>query len=106
MTPTDGTLEHSDKSLVYDALSSSRRRDVVRLLDDADTALSLRDLAEAVAEREGDADDERIKRVQASLYHVHVPKLADAGIVRYRQESDRVRLTQAVTFDAIDVLGE
>ncbi|MFC7142426.1 hypothetical protein ACFQMA_21630 [Halosimplex aquaticum] len=108
MTPTDGTLRHSDKSLVYDALSSSRRRDVVRLLDDAEAGLRLRDLAEAVAERELEdgADDEQVKRVQASLYHVHIPKLADAGIVRYREGSDQVRLTQAVTFDAIDVLGE
>ncbi|WP_415382564.1 hypothetical protein [Halosimplex sp. TS25] len=106
MTSTDGTLRHSDKSLVYDVLSSTRRRDVVRLLDDADTGLGLRDLAEAVAEREGNADAEQIRRIQASLYHVHVPKLADAGIVRYREESDRVTLTEAVTFDAIDVLGE
>ncbi|WP_436923888.1 DUF7344 domain-containing protein [Halosimplex amylolyticum] len=108
MTSTDGTLRHSNKSLAYDALSSPRRRHVIRLLDEAEGALDLNDLAEAVAEDEqdGDADDSQVVRVYASLYHVHVPKLADAGIVRYRGEDDRVRLTHAISLDAIDVLGE
>lgn len=29
-----------------------------------------------------------------SLYHAHVPKLVDAGLVRYRQDDDTVVLVE------------
>ncbi|WP_459195119.1 DUF7344 domain-containing protein [Halosimplex sp. J119] len=111
MTRTDGSLKYSNKSLAYDALSSPRRRAVVRVLDDTDGSLPLRELAVEVAREEAQSEDDtdeddRIERIQTTLYHVHVPKLADAGIVRYREESERVTLTHAVSLDAIDVLGD
>lgn len=109
MTPFE-TLEHSDKSLVYDALADERRRYVLQLLDEAEAPLTLDDVATEVVrwEREtedGSVDAAAVTRVHTSLYHVHVPKLVDAGIVRYTGTEDRVELTDSVSLDAIDALA-
>ena len=83
---------------LFDLLSSLRRRSAyLVLLRHAD--LSLPDLADevAVAEygqplSEVDADD--VLQVYLSLYHTHVPKLADSGLVEYDQDDDYVALTE------------
>ncbi|MFC7195598.1 hypothetical protein ACFQL4_14805 [Halosimplex aquaticum] len=107
MTPTDGTLRHSDKSLVYDALSSSRRRDVVRLLDDAEAGC-----VSGTSRRRSRNGNWRTapttnrsnacRRRCITSTSRNSPTRASSATGR----SDQVRLTQAVTFDAIDVLGE
>jgi len=82
---------------MFGALSNSRRREALRCLGEYDEPLALADLADevAVAERGGPITDIRaevVKRVYVSLYHTHVPKLEDAGLVRYDQERDIVAL--------------
>ncbi|WP_164471670.1 winged helix-turn-helix domain-containing protein [Halosimplex salinum] len=109
MSSIDGRMKHSNKSLVYDALSNPRRLRVVRCLKEAGETLALEELAERVTrwEREEDgADDVDVDTVHASLYHVHVPKLSEAGIVRYRKDESKVTLGDSVSFDAIDIFGE
>lgn len=83
---------------LFDLLADFRRRTAYRTLC-SHGELSLPDLADevAVAER-GDAlpeiapDD--VLKVYLSLYHTHVPKLADVGLVAYDQNSDYVTLTE------------
>ncbi|QPV63504.1 hypothetical protein I7X12_02395 [Halosimplex litoreum] len=105
MGPTDGMVRYGDRSLVYDALADERRRRVVHLLADADAALTIEDIAERLTDddRPGDAEDE-VVRLRTSPYHVHVPKLSEAGIVRFSPDRQRVRLTESVSPDALDAL--
>ncbi|QLH81788.1 DUF7344 domain-containing protein [Halosimplex pelagicum] len=110
MSPMDGKTRYGNRSLVYDALADERRRRVVRLLDDADAALTIEELAERMVERDDGgpdsaADEAAITRLRTSLYHVHVPKLSDAGVVRFSPEQRRVRLTDSVSLDALDAIG-
>ncbi|QLH77884.1 hypothetical protein HZS55_11495 [Halosimplex rubrum] len=110
MSPMDGKARYGNRSLVYDALADERRRHAVRLLDDADAALTIEKLAERMVESDGgrtdgSADEAAITRLRTSLYHVHVPKLSDAGIVRFSPERRRVRLTDSVSLDALDAIG-
>lgn len=82
---------------IFDLLSSPRRRHVLRCLDEYDDPLALADLADEVAVREYDrplteTSPEEVKRIYVSLYHTHVPKLEDAGVVEYNQERDLVSL--------------
>jgi DNA-binding transcriptional ArsR family regulator len=68
-------------------LADKHRRLVLATLADHDGSMTTTDLAEEVAARdsaiEGDADT----RVQAKLYHVHLPKLRQAGLVSYDGET-------------------
>ena len=82
---------------VFDLLAAFRRRTAYRtLVSHGD--LSLPDLADEVAVAERDRplpeiDPDAVLQVYLSLYHTHVPKLADAGLVEYDQEADFVALT-------------
>lgn len=81
----DGDWEAIDALLRHD-----RRRHVVSLLASADGALSLRELTEAVVALEhgeaGTPHREPLEPVRVSLYHVHLPKLGDAGVLSYDAE--------------------
>ena len=82
---------------LFDALADVRRRDaLVTLLSHGD--LPLPDLADEVAVAERDEplpkiDPDAVLQVYLSLYHTHLPKLTDVGLVEYDQERDFVALT-------------
>ena len=80
---------------LFDALSDRRRREVVRYLSENGSEIALADLAAEVAAREHgipirETDPDEVERVYVSLYHAHVPKLANAGLVEYEPERDLV----------------
>lgn len=92
--PTDGLSTDT----AFELLAHHRRRRLLRCLREYDTPITLADLADEVAIREHDASladipAETVKRVYLSLYHRHVPKLEDAGIVTYSQQRDAVAVT-------------
>lgn len=81
----------------FELLAHRRRRTALRCLSDHAPSISLADLAEQVAVRETgrplpDIDPDEVLQVYLSLYHVHVPKLADAAVVEYVQDRDLVTL--------------
>ena len=74
-----------------DVLSDRRRREVLAVLRGADRPLALADLAADLVRRERDGtpegpDYEAIRRCRLALHHKHVPKLVEAGLVRYDPE--------------------
>ena len=85
--PTDD--EHLDA--VYGALADTRRQHTLRVLSEMRHALAPREVSVLVAARETDDSPhsvpaETIGRVHASLHHVHLPKLARAGLVERRDD--------------------
>lgn len=99
--PSNGQPSPSPLDELFDALADWRRRCVLRCLQASDRPTALADVAAEVAARTSDSasaevSEETVERVYASLYHVHVPKLADVGVVDY----DRDRATVALTDDA------
>ncbi|WP_135363522.1 DUF7344 domain-containing protein [Halosimplex halophilum] len=103
--PIDGSadqLSEADPSLVYSALAVADRRFVVAMLADRGESLHLSAIADALAARKHDSESvpqSTVRSVTTALYHVHAPKLADAGIVDYDRETERVAL--AVDADAV-----
>lgn len=93
---------HQDRnrlSTLHSCLAHRRRRRVLLYLQDTDEPQALTDLAEIVADREADSsasetDRELVKTVHVSLYHDHVPKLDEAGIVQYEEDDDTVELVE------------
>lgn len=96
--------ESLTQDVVFDVLSSARRRYVLHLLK-TEGEMELTELAEHVAAQENDTTVEELtkqqrKRVYVSLYQTHVPKLEDAGLVEYDQETSMVNLrSQAADID-------
>ncbi|MFC4438393.1 MULTISPECIES: DUF7344 domain-containing protein [Natrialbaceae] len=95
---TDRTAPSLD--LVFDLLSNRQRRYVLYYLyeqpDGVATVDELTDhvvaLEHRTASSEGeDASDVHRETIRTELQHVHLPKLADAGMVEHDQRSDTVR---------------
>lgn len=79
----------------FEVLSDPRRRHVVDVLEDRSTPVSLDDLASRLAMRERSMDGDgtanaTVEDVAISLHHVHLPRLASAGIVIYDAEANVV----------------
>jgi len=96
---TRSTQPQNRISVIFDCLSRARRRYCLHRLHNAETPIALADLAEDVANWESDRPkaeiaDETIQEVALSLYHQHIPKLAEAGLVQYDQERTVVELLE------------
>jgi len=79
---------------VFDLLESPRRRHVLSYLRCRDREVHVDELAAAVTARENDVDpadvdEDRLRQVQLSLHHVHLPKLESAGLVQRSQGDER-----------------
>jgi len=98
------TNSELSQDVVFDILSSPRRRYVLYYLRTVDEPVKLTDLAEQVAAWENESDPEEIteqerKRVYVSLYQTHIPRLDNAGIIEYNKESGDITLAE----DASDI---
>ena len=96
----DGAVE---TDALFEVLSRERRRYALYCLQRYRNPMTLADLADEVALLErgerslADVPEEKVKSVYMSLYHSHVPKMADEGVVEYDQDEDAVRLTYEFT---------
>lgn len=97
----DGQLKRLpvDQAELFALLSDARRRKVLQILHDVDTPATLTDLARELVAREGGArpgevEQQRLRQRRISLYHNHVPKLADADVVEFDADERTVTLEQ------------
>lgn len=82
---------------VVDALSHRHRRTVLRaVVQNERGATSVATLTDAVADVASSdtlSDGEHRQRILIALHHRHLPKMDDAGLVRYDTEAGRVQPT-------------
>lgn len=99
-TETDPSTETEPSTdRLFDVLSHARRRSVLYCLRQYENPMALADLADEVAVRENetvvaDVPNEEVTRIYTSLYHSHVPKLENVGLVEYDQDRDTVALVE------------
>lgn len=77
----------------YRLLDSAKRRLVLDDLRDQTDPVALEDLAATVSKRDNSldsSDEETVQQVKARLHHVHLPKLADFGVLGYDAETQQV----------------
>lgn len=81
---------------IFGLLANDRRRYALHYLSNTVGPVALYDLAEQIAARENDPTYDRYEQILISLSHVHLPKLADAGVVEYDLELETVELVGGV----------
>lgn len=96
MTTTEGIDGNTDEQ--FRALVSPRRRCLVAQLCERPETHSLEDLVPGVVRWELDGDPETIdeetkQSVLISLYHVHAPMLADAGLAVFDPEECTIAIS-------------
>ena len=91
------TCEASAETIdnAFGLLADQRRRLLLQVMRTYGESLTLPDAAEEVAVRETgcqmpNISAERVHEVYLSLYHDHLPRLTDAGLLEYNQERDMV----------------
>ncbi|RZH66306.1 DUF7344 domain-containing protein [Natrinema altunense] len=89
----DASTESLDGAFAL--LADQRRRLLLAVMWTYGEELTLPDAAEEVAVRETgrkvtNIPAERVREVYLSLYHDHLPRLVDAGLLEYDQERDLV----------------
>lgn len=94
-----------DQDVVFDILSSARRRYAISILNQRAKPMQLTELAEEIAALEMDCAVDELtkqqrKRVYVSLYQTHVPKMEEVGIVSYDADDGTVELASGV--NAVD----
>lgn len=92
----NSSTENTDLSpdALFAVLSDGRRRYALRYLSQKVGAVALTDLAEQIAIWEDTLTQDRFERVLTGLYHVHLPKLTEVGLVRYDAERETVELLE------------
>ncbi|MEF8780371.1 MAG: hypothetical protein V5A46_06810 [Haloferacaceae archaeon] len=97
---------------VYEVLRNERRRYALHVLSVADGPVEVGDLAERVAAWEHDTTVEGLSkeqrhRVYTSLQQVHLPRLAEADLVRFDEEAGVVDPSSEVSaYDVyLDIVG-
>lgn len=97
------TLDSSRLTETFDLLTHPHRRYVLYYLTRESEAVDVATLAASLVEWDGDhARTDRLTRIEnvtAGLYHTHLPKLADAGVIAFGPNMDSIELR------AIDGLG-
>ena len=81
---------------LFELLTDSRRRQLLYYLSDEGSS-QLTAVARAIARREsstGRVPPDTVRAVYLDLYHTHLPKLADAGLVEYSDSLGEVVLVQ------------
>ncbi|TKR27960.1 DUF7344 domain-containing protein [Natronomonas salsuginis] len=93
MTETTGAVTDA-----FTALTDPVRRYVLYYLTNQEAPVSFDSLTTQAAawdtDSEPDAvDDETLAEVRTALYHVHLPKLADLGVITYEANPGEIALT-------------
>lgn len=78
-----------DESRLYGLLADEHRRAVLAVVNDLEADLSLVELATRL-ERLDEYDTKPKPSLLIELHHVHLPKLADAGIIEYDAATNTV----------------
>lgn len=97
--PDDSPLS---QDLAFDLLSNSRRRFVIRRLQEESGEIELGELASELAARENDVSIDQLnaqqrKRTYVSLYQTHIPKMVEAGVITYDRDDGTVAATDRVS---------
>jgi predicted transcriptional regulator len=86
--------------VVFELLGHDCRREVVRLLGAMEEPIGVDELASRVGQRRGGPESTRVapeRKTKVDLYHNHLPKLADAGVVSFDREAGTVRPERDIT---------
>lgn len=79
---------------IFDVLADERRQLTLHYLSQTVGAVHLSDLADQISLWEGEHTQDRYERVATSLVHIHLPKMTEAGLVRYDSETDVISLRE------------
>lgn len=88
-----------DPSEKCDLLAEKQRWLVLDIISGITSPIELEELSVRVASFESGTltKDDAVERVAISLHHIHLPRLADVGVLDYDQESNVIEPTEPLS---------
>ena len=81
--------------LVFEVLSDRRRRYALyHLRESPESVATVSDVVGYICNQEAESDESRTylrRSIRTTIQHVHLPKLADAGVIEYDARSETIR---------------
>ncbi|WP_436343958.1 DUF7344 domain-containing protein [Natronorubrum sp. FCH18a] len=91
---------HPQQDQLFDCLAHHHRRMIIDVLRNSNSPKPTIELTQDIIERIRETSDKEILSIEAlqtSLYHSHLPKLKEAGLVEYDEERDLVAPVEYVS---------
>lgn len=85
---------------IFAVLANSRRRFVIAYLQARTNSMAVADVATELTKWEWDEEEAHIPKDEilsryVSLHHLHIPKMAEAGIIEWNHDRNTVALSEA-----------
>lgn len=93
---------------LFGLLANERRQALISVLATRDGPVDVDELTRAIAALETstdatDVDEADLRRVRLTLHHVHLPKMADRGVISYDRNRRMVALADGLIETSLDV---
>jgi hypothetical protein len=88
-------------SLLYMLLADHQRRVLLQCLRNTEASLSISALVTELTQGDSREPSERDMETAIAVHHIHLPKLADAGIIEYDQSTQQAAYTAPPQVDAL-----
>ncbi|WP_138006507.1 DUF7344 domain-containing protein [Halalkalirubrum salinum] len=85
-------VDQKNWNQIYTALAREERRELLRYLQHMQKA-QLEDVAQHLLEWEHGSTEEDFSAIRLGLYHMHLPKLAEAGLLTWDSQQNQITLT-------------
>lgn len=98
-SPVAEGVDATMRTCQFGPLAHGLRRRVMTVLRNVDGPIALADLARDLARQESGDEFAGAQQILINLYHWHLPKLADHGLVEFDTHRNTVALADATTVD-------
>ena len=85
-------VDHANWNQIFAALARDERRELLRYLQHVQTA-QLEEVARQLLEWAHGSTEEDFSAIRLGLYHMHLPKLAEAGLLTWDSQQNQITLT-------------
>ncbi|WP_435099666.1 DUF7344 domain-containing protein [Halorubrum sp. N11] len=86
------TVDRTEWSTIYAALANSDRRDLLRYLKTVQVT-QIEDVVQQLLKRESGSAEEESDAMMIKLYHKHLPKVEEAGLLTWNSQQNQITLT-------------
>ncbi|GAA0260136.1 ArsR/SmtB family transcription factor [Haladaptatus pallidirubidus] len=91
-TDHQDTTFHDILDYFFAALTNRRRRCVLAYLStESSDSATMQELVEDIAAREHGNKTDSLDEIEITLFHHHLPKLADSGLIEFDKQSKTIR---------------
>ncbi|WP_227357341.1 DUF7344 domain-containing protein [Haladaptatus salinisoli] len=97
----DRSTTKGQLTLLFKLLADHRRRVLLQYLRDNEAPMPISALVTALTQRVEQISPDENTDIEITVHHIHLPKLADAGVIEYDQSAQQAAYTAPPQVDAL-----